>query len=391
VFKPQHRGRRHSAAAETRIVVDVRPQDRTRRQVAAEFRAILANGTRLLPAGEARDAPGRLPGRRYAPRHAVSLFDTTYYLTDFLFEEGLDFFVAYVVSSSPAGGCSRRAYPRIFYKDPSLLWRVASHISRDDGWIGKGDVRLVRDENGEQWVSDEDTSNLPFEIQSALDDISRRRRKSRDDDATRLVLRAAPPDRIRPYADFSAPRRRATAEHALHGGRPVARITRRADPESLRFARGFEPDFDRILEVGRSGSRLYGGAIRKFRILSRNGLVQYQFVASPTHAWINPPQALTTEITSYGIRALGVPADEEIFVPGFEYHYIDDSVEPPEPYSQIPPGWAGAPSPADPERADASAWIEALPVIREFRRQVVGPRARQARSSGVSKREERNG
>jgi len=367
----RHRDRKIRAPREGRIVDRVRPLDRTRRQVASEFRWLLANGTRLLPAGDARDAPDLLLGRKYVPRHAVSLFDVTYYLTDFRFEEGLNFFVGYVALSSGNGARPPALYPRIFYKDSALVWRVASHISRDDGWIGKGDVRVVRDRDGERLVSDEDSSNLPFEIQVAFDEISRRRKATRDDEAVRLVLRGAPANRIRPYADFSGPRRRAAAECPLHRGRPVARIARQGDPGSLRFARGFEPDFDRILEIGRSASRLYGGVVHKYRIASRNGLIQYQFITSPTHVWLNAPQALTTEITSYGIRALHVPADEEIFVPGFEFHFMDDSVDPPELYSQIPTGWAGKPNPVDPERADAAAWIEALPVVREFRRRVL--------------------
>jgi hypothetical protein len=46
-----------------------------------------------------------------------------------------------------------------------------------------------------------------------------------------------------------------------------------------------------------------------------------------------------------------------------EYHE-DDS-------SQIPEGYAGAPHPDDPHRADASKWVEALPVVREFRKKVL--------------------
>jgi len=53
---------------------------------------------------------------------------------------------------------------------------------------------------------------------------------------------------------------------------------------------------------------------------------------------------------------------------GREYHFVDDDENPPELYTQIPDGYAGAASPIDPSRADASPWIEELPVIREFRR-----------------------
>jgi len=58
-------------------------------------------------------------------------------------------------------------------------------------------------------------------------------------------------------------------------------------------------------------------------------------------------------------------------VPGYEYHYLDESVEPPEWVSQIPAGFVGAPSEVDDSRADASPWLERLPVIREFRRKVL--------------------
>jgi hypothetical protein len=162
----------------------------------------------------------------------------------------------------------------------------------------------------------------------------------------------------------------------------VAWFTRANDPTSLRFAAGFEPDFARgVLELSRASSRFYGGAIRKFRILSRNRRIQYQFVAAPRHAWIIPPQALTTEITSYGLRSIDVHAAEDLCVPGYEYCFVDDSTRPPTLHSQIPDGFAGAPSDMDPARVDASAWIERLPVIRRFRKRVLGQTARRRRKA----------
>ena len=50
---------------------------------------------------------------------------------------------------------------------------------------------------------------------------------------------------------------------------------------------------------------------------------------------------------------------------------MDDELDPPELFSQIPEGLAGAPSEADPSRADASAWLDELPIVRKFRRQVL--------------------
>ncbi len=221
---------------------------------------------------------------------------------------------------------------------------------------------------GEYLCSVEETTNLPYEIQASLDVISRRRSRRRDNAAVELVLREAPSGRVEPYADFTAPRRRAQARHRIHGGRRVASFLRAGDPASLRFARGFEPDFAQgVLEKERSASRFFGGEILKFRILSSNRRIQYQFVATPAYAWVNPPQTLTTEFSTYGVRTLDVLADEDLFLPAYEYHEVDEGRDRAVIHSQIPAGYAGAAHPEDPDRADASAWIEALPVIRQFR------------------------
>jgi hypothetical protein len=164
----------------------------------------------------------------------------------------------------------------------------------------------------------------------------------------------------------------ADRRNLVNGGRPIARFLRRNDPSSLRFAPGYEPDFaNGVVELTRSGSRLYGGKLRKYRILSVNGRIQYQFIQAPSHTWIIPPQTLGSELSTYGVRTVDVVADEDVFVPGFEYHFVDEDEDPPRLHSQIPPGYAGAASGLDPSRADASAWLDRLPVIREFRRRVL--------------------
>jgi hypothetical protein len=365
---PTRTGRKRAARGE--LVPSVAPDPRPPRAIAAEFRALVAGGARLLPAGSARRAPGRLLPR-YLPHHRVDLLDASYWLTDFRYEEGLNFLVAWV-GLRERSGAIRRLWPRIFYKDSSLLWRVASHVIRlpGDDWIGKGDVRVELENGEEVLVSDEDTTNLPYEIQGALDTVSRAREARRDDGAVALVLRNAPAGRLEPYADFTAPRRRAARAARLNGGRPVARLRRRGDPSSLWFAPGFAPDLDAgALDEQRSASRLYGGDVRKLRFPSENRAVQYQFVAAPRHVWLNPPQATTTELTTYGLRALHVPADDDIFLPGYEYSFTDPETG--ELYSQIPEGYAGEPSDVDPRRADASPWLEALPIVKEFRRKVL--------------------
>ena len=351
-------------------VTGVAPCALSRRQVAHRFRELAQSGDMLRPAGEARTAPQSLLKSAFIPKSAVELFNATYYLTDFYYIEDLNFFVGYVVldrSTKP----NPPIYPRIFYKDSSLIWRVASHIidTPEEQWIGKGDVRLETRGGVSAFSSDESSTNLPYELQSAFDDISRRRPPRMNSQPLGLILKNAPAGRMEPYADFSRPRLEAAQSHPINGGRPIARLKRRDDPHSAQFTAGFEPDFKHgWLETGTSRSNLYGGDILKHRIRSVNGQVQYQFTESPTHLWINPPQSFMPQITTYGVRALHIPADEDIFIPGFEFHFMDESSDPPELFSQIPPGWAGAPSTVDPSRADASPWINELPVIRDFRR-----------------------
>ena len=135
------------------------------------------------------------------------------------------------------------------------------------------------------------------------------------------------------------------------------------------------------METSHSQSRLYGGRLRRFRILSSNRLAQYLFFAGPRQVWIIPPQATTTELSSYGVRTTDVIADEDLCIPGYEYHFMDDSEDPPVLFSQIPEGFVGPIAPHDPSRADASPWLEQMPVIREFRREILRQRGRRAGST----------
>jgi len=365
-----------AAPIPTAVVPSVRPADRTPAQVARELRALLDGGARLAPAGAARRRPRRLLSNGYTPRYRLDLFDTRFYLTNARQNEDIRFFVAYV-RQDPRGGRARCVYPRIFYKDVSLVWRSASHYVRSDheNWIGKGEARIVPLDGEEEVFSDEATTDLPLEIQTALESLLRRiRRIPRDDSVIDLILRRGPDQRIEPYRDFIEPRRRARADrrNLVHGGRSVARFTRPNDPASLRFARGYEPDLtDGIVEVSRSTSRLYGGAVHRYRILSSNRRIQFLFLAAPRHVWIGSCQATTTELSSYGVRTIDVVVDDDLLVPGYEYHFVDGDGEEAELVSQIPEGFAGEPSETDPHRADASAWLDRMPVIREFRRRVL--------------------
>ena len=298
------------------------------------------------------------------------------------------FFVAYLVQGRGNRG-AKAAHVRLFYKDASLIWRVASHYT--DEWIGKGDLKPVLEDGEEKWYSAEETTDLPVEIQGALETMCRRAAAiPYDQKAQALVLRHGPLDRIVAYRDFTEPRRLAqeNPRNLVNRGKRVAFFSRPNDPRSLRFAAGYEPNFKNgVLEVGAMSSKLYGGRVRRFRIVSRNEKIQYLFMAGPRHVWIVPPQALTTELSTYGVRTVDVRADDDLFVPGYEYHFRDDSVDPPWEVSQIPSGFVGPQSPVDEGRADASPWLDRLPVIEEFRRKVLKrPKSRAVNKRGKARR-----
>lgn len=317
--------------------------------------------------GEAAADPLRLFRLGFAPHHEIELFGVKFLLADVRQNEEIRFFVAYVVKG-------RRAWARLFYKDVSLVWRSASHIvsNEEETWIGKGDLAWSVVDGEELPFSDEATTDLPLELQAAIESLVKRAPRMRTDrTGPKLVLRAGGPSRIAPFSDFSNPRRRAQADptNLVNGGRPVARFTRKNDPGSLKFARGYEPDFvDGVVERSAFGSKVYGGRVRRFRILSKNKKIQYGFLTGRWHSWIIPPQATTTQLSSFGLRTIDVKADDDLFVPGWEYHFHDGEAW----VSQIPPGYVGRPNPDEPTRSDTSAWLDALPVIQEFRSVVLG-------------------
>jgi len=362
---------------ETEIIASRALDDASPAAVRRDFEALLASGVRPRVAGGAKRRPTRLFALGYAPRFRFSLFGTRFYVSVVRQNPELRFAVAWVVPP-PRSGRPRAAWARIFYKDLSLVWRAASHVAfEDDGalWIGKGDVREIRRRGFSYLESIESTTDLPLEIQNALEDCSRRTRNARADaKILPLVLQRAPASRVEPFSEFTAPRARAAADPAnrIHGGRRVARFRRAGDPRSLEFAKGFEPDFARgIVETNRTKSHLYHGVLRRYRILSKNRAIQYLFIAGPRQVWIIPPQALTTELSTFGLRLVDVVADDDLFIPGYEYHYFDEDADPPALYSQIPKGYAGRPCRDDPNKADASPWLEALPIVRAFRKKVL--------------------
>ncbi len=350
-------------------IPNIAPVGKSPRRVVRDFhRLVHKHGLQID--GEAKgDGPGLLRSG-YTPKYEIELFGTRFFLCNRRDVEGLKVMPAYVLPGAMARGRKRRIYARVFYKDSSLVWRCASHYvnTAEEKWIGKGSIKWVEKRGEGAWYSAEETTNLPFEMQAALDEVSRRGPRGRNDKRVlALLLRSAPAHRVWPYQDFEGPREAAMRRRAnqINRQRPIAWFEDDDDPRSLKFVRGYEPDFRRLLDQSESRSTMYGGKILKQRFASRNQEIQYLFVAGKQHVWLIHPQAFTTELSSFGVRTVDVVADEDLFIPGYEFSdntgegVIDD---------QIPPGFAGDPCPLDPSRADASPWNDKLPIIRAFRR-----------------------
>ncbi|MBU2676355.1 MAG: hypothetical protein KJP16_04670 [Gammaproteobacteria bacterium] len=360
----------------TKMIGNVSAADKSPRQVGEQFRRLIRSGYQLRADGQAKTDPANLMRIGYTPKYEIELFRMRFFLCNQRDAEGLKVMPAYVLPGTSLGREKPTIHARVFYKDSSLVWRSASHYinTPEMGWIGKGAVRLQHKRGASDWYSAEETTDLPFEMQAALDEVSHRgRRKQNDKRILSLVLRNAPSNRIWPYQDFEAPRERAMKVKAnrINDNRSIAWFTDDDDPRSLQIKAGFEPDFSAVIDVSTSRSSMYGGKIEKYRIASTNRRIQYLFVAGPNQVWLVNPQALTIELSSYGLRTVDVIADDELSIPGYEFF---DNAGTGELDDQIPPGFAGPMCPVDPDRADASPWNERLPVVQSFRRLILAKR-----------------
>jgi len=358
------------------LVKNIAPSALDAKKIQQQFKQLLKIGYSLHVAGLAKYLKPDYLVRTRPPLHHIELYGVQYFLTDIRRDIGFRYFVAYIVmpqhKDTPRSQ-RKKIYARIFYKDSSLIWRSASHLINTDGdlWVGKGDVKPVFEDGEIEYYSAEETTNLPFEIDAALDNISRKTKEViQDKKAMSLVLHNAPEGRILPYADFSAPRKKAmnNPNFAINKNQKIAWFTNPTNPRSLKFAAGYQPDFrNGLIDTSESFSKIYHGAIKKYRIASLNREIQYLFIHAPKQVWIIPPQPIDNLLTSYGVRTVDADADDDLCLPGFEYHYLMDPSDPSSLYSQIPIGYAGKTSDVDPDRADASPWIEAMPVIKKFR------------------------
>ena len=269
-----------------KTVANVTADETTPRQVGEQFRRLLKTGHRLRADGQAKTDAEQLLNIGYTPKYKIDLFGTSFFLCNQRDAEALKVMPAYVLPATQTRAREATIHARVFYKDSSLVWRSASHYinTHDVHWIGKGAVRWTNKRGERGWYTAEETTNLPLEMQAALDEVSQRGpRKHNDKRILPLVLRNAPSDRVRPYQDFEGPRSTAMKPKAnrINNNRSICWFTDENDPGSLQFEPGFEPDFDALLDISTSRSSMYGGEIKKYRIASSNRLIQYFFVAGP--------------------------------------------------------------------------------------------------------------
>ena len=163
------------------IVTNVAVLEKTPRQVAREFHRLIGSGHDLRVDGQAKTDPFALLAGGYTPKHEIELFGTRFFLGNQRIADDLRVLPAFVLTPAEKGRRKPAIHARVLYKDSSLVWRTASHYIAEPGrqWIGKGAVKWI-DKRGERgWYSAEETTNLPFEMQPALDDVSQRGRGHR--------------------------------------------------------------------------------------------------------------------------------------------------------------------------------------------------------------------
>jgi len=265
--------------------------DRAPRQIERAFRELLDAGVELRPTGKTRNRPARLLSLGYAPKHAIELFDTTFYLTNVRENFYVRFFVAYVVQPT-RGRCQDRTSAILLQRRRAqLAFGVAHRASARRFLDRKGDVETVIQTvrstslaRVDYRSADRNAARTRSALPEGEDDSDRRRRGE-------LILRTAPGDASsRTRLQRAASARQSEPRNLVNGGRSVAWFARKNDPTSLRFARGFEPDLDAGSWRQRNHEPSLWRSGPLLPILSRNRRIQYLFMGAPRHVWIIPPQ-----------------------------------------------------------------------------------------------------
>ncbi|MDP3703201.1 MAG: cysteine peptidase family C39 domain-containing protein, partial [Candidatus Omnitrophota bacterium] len=282
------------------------------------------------------------------PKHQVQFGQDHFYISDaFIDAGGRTAFLAYLLHRDSTTG-QPVIFVNAYYKSNSQnVWRAASHHAGP--WIGKG-----FGEAGQM---------LPMELQSTFEHIVASQRASQG------VYEK--PGRFFDVLGFDVqgpmvsmvvggPNRVVIAE-LNHAGQTNPALAN----HHINFRPGYEPDFHRgVVEHFQADNPVYS-KVTSYVILSANRQVQYLFnVDGAGRVWVGGVQGTSETLIRQGVRRdnLQYVVPEELLTPAFEY------------LKQMPTGYLEARNvhPRNLQYADASAFLNKISVIQEFRRHVLG-------------------
>ncbi len=307
----------------------------------------------------------------FQPHYKIVVNGVAYYVSEpYTPSHGRASFVYYFYRKNPKTG-EEEIFTRSVYRSNSQnVLRVASHRRPERRWIGKGLGQA--------------TTTLPLELQSTFEKIYQTalsKGKLEKKEAFYEILRAK--DSHMPADSFMksmiAYERGEEAEQKdekepeeqiligkfnEHDRDQIEfikgeMIFPRGIPETFGFTPGFEPDFENgVVETFETDNPVYGGKVTSYRIISKNKEAQYLFnVDMKGRVWIGDVQGTHSEITRFGVRKNTIYIPSDFLTPANEYE------------SEIPEGYKGEWQHSD--YWDASAYIDKLPVVQEFRDKVL--------------------
>ena len=132
--------------------------DKTRRQVAREFRQLLAKGYPLRVDGQAKADPAELLRRGYVPKCEIELFGTRFFLCDLRISHELKLMPAYVLLPGQNGRGKRTVHARRIVGDldhaERSRWQSASRLRRASDYrvaVQVGDCGACRASRATDW------------------------------------------------------------------------------------------------------------------------------------------------------------------------------------------------------------------------------------------------
>lgn len=290
------------------------------------------------------------------PAHKIVFGNYKYFISPLFDIGGRPACICYFYRPADNGN-GHELYVRAFYKSNShAIWKVDSHrvhIKPSDdkeldearkGWFGKG--------------INQESVTLPSEIQSSMNEIisahygqNLAQNKKLNNSFYRVVLKEST---RRPPKEFT---RSMVYEPEI--SKRFAHFKKPNDPESLEIYAGYGPELDKPpLEKYSEYNEHYRGIVDSYVINSKNGALHYIFnVSKKRKVWISAVQSSSALLTRFGVKREKIKVPTGLMVQAQEY------------LDEIPKGFAG--KRVHSVYYDASAWVDKLPINKEFREKVL--------------------